>query len=226
MKKIMFNDYYGLTKAVLDGSKTQTRRIVTCPKTFKGEYVAGFHVYKRQSDGAMLEWPSLYDADESTIDGGYILPKYKVGEVVAIAQSYKDASILQIPCEDDEFGCYDFPAEQTHAWDNKILVRANLMPHQIRITNVRVEKLQEISDEDCLKEGVVKIVHRIPTEAEQYITRYYPCQYLKDCADDVGWGLTYATPQQAYAHLIDAISGKETWASNPHVFVYDFELIK
>lgn len=28
MKKIMFNDKYGLTKAVLEGRKTQTRRIV------------------------------------------------------------------------------------------------------------------------------------------------------------------------------------------------------
>ncbi len=212
MKKILFNDKFGLTEAVLSGRKTQTRRII--PKSLLNAC-------------DLTENPIVFrDANDDWWDLRKSKYAYQVGEIVAVAQAYKDAGVIHIPCEDDEFGCYDFPAEQTHGWDNKILVRANLMPHQIRITNVRVEKLQEISDEDCLKEGVVKIVHRISTEAEQYTTRYYPCQYLKDCADDVGWGLTYATPQQAYAHLIDAISGKETWASNPHVFVYDFELIK
>lgn len=90
-----------------------------------------------------------------------------------------------------------------------------LMPHQIRITNVRVEHLQDISDDDCIKEGVV-----------ENINRYYPCQFLKDCAAELGWGLTYATPQIAYAILIDRTSGNGTWKSNPIVFVYDFELVK
>ncbi|MDE6649780.1 MAG: hypothetical protein K2K45_07605 [Muribaculaceae bacterium] len=226
MKKIMFNNFYGLNQDVLDGRKTMTRRVITCPKSFKGERVAGFHVYKRQSDGAILEYPSLFDADESTIDGGYILPKYKVGEVVAIAQSYKDAGVIHIPCEDEELGCYDFPAEQTNGWTNKMFVRADLMPHQIQFLNHKVERLQDISDEDCIKEGVVKVVHRIPTEAPQYVTRYYPCQSLKEDADKLGWGITYDTPQKAFAVLIDNVSGEGTWESNPYVFAYEFKLVK
>ena len=59
MKKIMFNDRFGLTEAVLSGRKTQTRRIITCPKEFKGEWVAGFYVYKRQSDNAIIQWPCI-----------------------------------------------------------------------------------------------------------------------------------------------------------------------
>lgn len=50
MKKIMFNDKYSLTQAVLDGRKTMTRRIVKCPRTFKGEWVAGFNIHRRHSD--------------------------------------------------------------------------------------------------------------------------------------------------------------------------------
>ena len=46
----MFNDDYGLTQAVLDGRKTMTRRIIKCPRTFRGEWVAGFNVHIRQSD--------------------------------------------------------------------------------------------------------------------------------------------------------------------------------
>ena len=48
MKKINFSDKFGLTQAVLDGHKTMTRRIITCPIEFKGEWVAGFYVYRRK----------------------------------------------------------------------------------------------------------------------------------------------------------------------------------
>lgn len=90
MKKIMFNDEYGLTQAVLDGRKTMTRRIIKCPRTFKGEWVAGFNIHRRHSGKKIVGWPCMYDADEREFDMGEILPKYKVGEVVAIAQRYKD----------------------------------------------------------------------------------------------------------------------------------------
>ena len=89
-----------------------------------------------------------------------------------------------------------------------------------------MERLQDITDEDCLKEGVVSFEHEIPTRAKQVITRYYPCKYLMDSAKCIGWGRVYDTPQGAYSYLIDMISGKGTWESNPYVFVYDFELVK
>lgn len=213
MKKIMFNDSFGLTQAVLDGRKIMTRRIITCPKTFKGEWVAGFHVYRRQSDGAILEYPCMYDADERDFDGGQILPKYKVGEIVAIAQSYKDAGVIHIPCEDDEFGCYDFPAEQTNGWTNKMFVRADLMPHQIQFNSHKVERLQDISDEDCIKEGI-----QFSHKAQRFYVNRNPttgsCIWLGD------------TPREAFAVLIDKISGKGTWDSNPYTFAYSFELVK
>ena len=49
-KKIMFNDKFLLTQAVLEGRKTQTRRLIKCRKTFKGEWVAGFNIHIRPSD--------------------------------------------------------------------------------------------------------------------------------------------------------------------------------
>lgn len=216
MKKIMFNDRYGLTQAVLDGRKTQTRRIITCPKEFKGEWVAGFYVYTRQSDNAIINWPCMYDADECTFDGGEILPKYKVGEVVAVAQSYKDAGVHFLPKEDDEFGCYNFPAEQTNGWNNKLYVRSGLMKHRIRITDVRVERLQDIDDESCLSEGIIKEWH-----APACRNYYYIPNVVVKRKDDV-----YMTPREAYAALIDKIAGKGVWDSNPYVFVYEFELMK
>lgn len=96
---------------------------------------------------------------------------------------------------------------------NKMFVKADLMPHRIHITNIRVECLQDISDEDCIAEGIYPKANG----------RWY-------CYDVVGRiGVSYdpyPDPREAYAALIDKISGKGTWESNPWVFVYDFELLK
>lgn len=204
MKKIMFNDRYGLTQAVLDGRKTMTRRIITCPKSFKGEWVAGFNVHRRLSDNQIIDFPCMYDADEREFDGGEILPKYKVGEIVAIAQRYRD--LIPNPIS--------IPADV--GWFNKLFVRADLMPHQIRITNVRVEKLQDISDEDCIKEGIVKWTK------DRELFKYD----LSEHYEMFEWSKKPHSPREAYAALIDRISGKGTWDSNPFVFVYEFELVK
>ena len=226
MNKIMFNDKYGLTKAVLEGRKTQTRRIITCPREFKGQYVAGFNVYKRVSDGYISEI-CMYDADERAFEGGQIVPKYRVGEIVAVAQSYKVVSdnISETPSKERaEFYCKImktcYPKEEIHrdtediaGWTNKMFVKAELMPHQIRITNVRIERLNDISDNDCLAEGI---------EFDCKSQSFY-CGFNNSTNSKIWLG---RTPRKAYAELIDKVSGKGTWESNPYVFVYDFELIK
>lgn len=212
MKKIMFNDKYGLTQAVLEGRKTQTRRIITCPQTFKGQYVAGFNVYKRVSDGFISEI-CMYDADERAFEGGQIVPKYRVGEIVAIAQSYKDIFSAFGQHHNPQLNiCVKNPTD-TAGWINKMFVKAEVMPHQIRITKVRIEKLQDISDEDCLAEGI-----EFNCNAQSYYVDYHK---------ETGYMLWLGpTAREAYAALIDKISRKAIWESNPYVFVYEFELIK
>lgn len=174
----MFNDKYRLTMAVLDGIKTQTRRII--PLT---------DVDREYLDSA-FDW----DLRESVIIDRYA--RYKVGKEVAVAQRYSECR--RAVCLVDSAG-----------WDNKMFVKSYLMPHRIKITNIRVERLQDISDEDCLKEGIRKTVGQ-PLESFVY------------GEDDILFG----TPQRAFASLIDSTCGKGTWESNPYVFVYEFELIK
>ena len=205
MKKIMFNDKNGLTQAVLEGRKTQTRRIITYPKTFKGKDVCGLYVYRWKADGVITEI-CMYDQDKISIDEGQILPKYKIGEIIAIAQSYN--SFYNDECNPNLF-------PNGAGWTNKMYVKPELMPHQIRITNVRAERLQDISDEDCLKEGIIK--GKVGSEDTHFMDAYYIPTLKKD---------PFCTPQGAYSYLIDKISGKGTWENNPYVFVYDFELVK
>lgn len=212
MKKIMFNDKYSLTQAVLDGRKTMTRRIIKCPRTFKGEWVAGFNIHRRHSDKKIVGWPCMYDADEREFDMGEIFPKYKVGEVLSIAQSYESLGMNpEIALNDrDGIGFYT-KTKFAPGWKNKMFVRADLMPHHIRITNIKIERLQNISDEDCFKEGIFK------WDAGQKDIPFYSFHYA-DIPD-------YNDPRDAFAELIDKVSGKGTWESNPYVFVYEFELV-
>ena len=211
MKKIMFNDKYHLTKAVLDGRKTQTRRIV--PQSLIDKYEEWY------DDICCIARPA-----GSTIEtiNHWLLRKhvkYYIGEVVAVAQSYRDCGGFS------EFGKsrWEIIAASVGAanggWNNKMFVRSDIMPHQIRITDVRVERLQDISDEDCLKEGVVKDTCK--TYFNGYTVKFSLDQYNNILSSE--W---FRTPREAFAHLINKVSRKDTWESNPYVFVYDFELVK
>lgn len=214
MKKIMFNDRYGLTEAVLSGRKTQARRI--CKHDRPDEtYDIAFPIFgDKDFDDEGNPISSLYGAfcwgNEAGEFTGLNIPVYKDGDVVAVAQRYKDIY-------NDECDPRQFPSGA--GWTNKMFVRADLMPHRIRITNLRIERLQDIPDEDCIKEGIYK------DESTAHFNGY-AFEIFKDQHGNILAKKWHKTPREAYADLIDRISGKGTWERNPWVFVYDFELIK
>jgi hypothetical protein len=215
MKKIMFSDKFGLTQAVLDGRKTMTRRIIKCPITFRGEWVAGFNIHRSPSDKKIVGFPCMYDADEREFDMGEILPKYELGEVVAIAQSYMDVDRFHRKGKNAAYLEYldsILPELKLYpGWGNKMFVKADLMPHHIKITGIKVERLQDISDEDCLKEGIIHVSTFLGQKI--YHTPHVNGSYLST-----------NVAQEAFAYLIDKVSGKGVWESNPFVFAYEFVL--
>lgn len=216
-KKILFNDKYCLTHVVLAGQKTMTRRIEKPTELADGytmeDVVTIFHEYSSLLNAHCF---SLCDNEKKI---GVLNPRYQVGEVVAIAQPYKDI-IERLPMYSDtildEVG---MPRKEYKAgWTNKMFVRADLLPHHIRITDVKVERLQDISDDDIMREGIYpqrffnKVEYVFATKGKMNNT---PVHRLK----------IFPTPREAFAALIDKISGKGTWESNPWVAVYSFELI-
>ena len=133
-KKIMFNDRYGLTEAVLIGRKTMTRRIC-----------------KEQ----VWSHSDIVNAENGIFH--FEIPKYKFGEVVAIAMSYKDV-VEHLAKKLYDVGKWmddNHITKNMAGWLNKMFVKADLMIFHIRITDIKVERLQDISDEDCIKEGVI-----------------------------------------------------------------------
>lgn len=201
MKKILFNDKFSLTQAVLSGRKTMTRRFVSeslWDKWTEYDDFCGSVGVRGLNEIGVAVTREYSDCEKFFLDNS----PYKLGEVVAVAQSYKDCGLFDV---------YQAPKD-TAGWTNKMFVRADLMPHRIRITNVRVERLQDISDEDCIKEGI----WMAENVGFQGVSYWYP----NLCNSK------FKTPREAYAALIDRISGKGTFESNPYVFVYEFELIK
>lgn len=115
---------------------------------------------------------------------------YKVGETVAVAQCYLDIGSPQF----DKFG-YDVSGNT-----NKMFVKAELMPHKIKITNVRIERLQDISDEDCLREG---ISHYTSADAQNTESGF-------GLQSSKGSLFLFDTARETFAALIDKVSGKGT----------------
>ena len=209
MKKIMFNDKYCLTQAVLSGEKTMTRRAVTM--SLLDEYDAWYEdfIYKPIGEEDYLS------TDE------YVLKRttHKVGDIVAIAQPYKD--IIECMAEYSDIIINvdgSINREYKAGWTNKMFVRADLLPHHIRITDVKVEYLQDISDDEILREGITS--QRFFNKVE-----YVFATMGKMNNTPVHWLKTFPTPREAFAALIDKISGKGTWDFNPWVVAYSFELV-
>lgn len=213
MRKITFNDRFMLTQAVLEGRKTQARRIA-CDGGFL-EYSLRL-LYEVEVTATPVQATVYVNFGESLIAKS----KYRINEKLTVAQSYHNAGIQFIPIQDKVLrgksskSKWDNPAKLP-GWNNKLLTRADLMPHQIRIADIRIQRLQDISDENCLNEGV--FLHQC-SEHKSIAT-------INDNKTEEGYRL-FNTVREAYAYMIDAISGKGTWESNPYVFVYDFKLIK
>lgn len=215
MKKIMFSDRFGLTDAVLQGRKTMTRRIARFDETErpcqKGRDKCLYCQHYDRENGCT--WLLDYSP-------------YKVGEVVAVAQSYKS---IHEDMMNGDYGNSRYDAFRcamvagTKGWNNKMFVRADLMPHHIRITDIKVERLQDISEEDVYREG---FRHEFVNNGwgnaayhEEAILVYY---------DNIGRTkqIRDKDPKEAFSFLIDKVSGSGTWERNPWVLAYTFELVK
>ena len=220
MKKIMFNDRYGLTKAVLEGKKTMTRRIipdieidwnrrgvVTLPVGGFEHDVLFMDVRKILPDMGRSDYPAPTKYQ----------PRYERGEELAVAQCYKDIDYRGIVAYEDASDIQPgmvrpIPAQESAGWTNKMFVRADLMEETIRITDIQLQRLNNITDEDCLKEGVEK---------------WIDCYIVSGIMENQGKNnVCFDTPREAFAALIDRISGKGTWQRNPWVYAYTFELLR
>jgi hypothetical protein len=190
MKGICFIE--PMFNAIINGSKTQTRRVIN-KKTL---LYCGINHHL-----------SIKQINEKL----YGKSRYKVGEVLYLKEPYVLLDDGQVLYRRDDFLEYDDIVEKSQ-WKNKLFMPQKYARCFIKITAVMAEKLQDISDEDCVREGIRIVAKR----------NGVPFRYA------YGFDISSITeaPKEAYSCLIDKINGKGTWDRNPLVWVYDFELIK
>lgn len=153
-------------------------------------------------------------------------PRYNVGEIIYLKEPYIDDSDMLFtayPIHEtltynngttlyqygNDTSILDSIYGDKVKWKNKLFMGAKYARHYIKITSVRAERLQDISNEDCIKEGIEE--ERNWGNGTEWFT-YCNGTHSLD------------TPRGAYKALINSIDGKDTWDSNPWVWVYDYVL--
>lgn len=212
MKGICFIE--PLFHKVVKGEKTQTRRMIVSRTGY-------FQVESR--NGVIFD---IWQTDDNEWCGDNLVPvnpKYKVGEKVYLKEphilyqeDYQESRLSQSGIQyaykfGSNLSIEEITGKSDSKWNNKLFMPESAARYFIEITAVRAERLQDITEADCIKEGIDRIdfpaIHFGIEEGEYF-------NWLGN------------TPQEAYASLIDKINGKGTWEENPFVWVYDFKLVK
>lgn len=204
-----------MVRALLDGSKTQTRRTVKpAPMMIKDQRTTPF-------DGEAVELMSLLE------QSGKRCPYGQPGDRLWARENFQP--FLNDDCDGDmrlanwktgeNYHC-SFPAtdgihEFMDAEDNlKSSVKPSIhMPRwasriTLEVTGVRVERLQDISEADAIAEGIAVTSNGC-----------YHCGF-----DELG-EIECRSPVTAYAWLWNSINGPGSWAENPWVWVIEFKAV-
>lgn len=221
MKKIIFNETFNFTEYVLNEDIKQFRRIVV-----NDSILSEFQKYYYDNTFDYLENIDLIEAYYTNYPEK--LP-FKVNEIVAIAQTYKSIDDFYNAAFDYKHSyhgqtiCkYDVITNKIYykwkknlneykaskGWTNKKYIDPKLMLNFLQIQNIKIEKLQDISDNDCLLSGVK--MQRFSTGEIKY---YYSKSKF------------FNTPKEAFKDMFNKLYRKDIWNQNPYVLVYNFECI-
>ena len=201
-----------MVDAILAGRKTQTRRvnglevINVNPNDWQFEW-ADYALRKpwRFTQKSSLNEQKL--SDNSFNQEAISCPYGNLGDVLWVRETwclctpygpedyyygYKVDSGVRIKASDK----YDY--QSPDIWKPSIHMPKDAARIFLEITNIRVERLQDISEEDAIKEGI---------------------QFNPDAPAAV-------SNKGAFAKLWESINGKESWKANPWVWVFEFKQIE
>ena len=209
-----------------DSEKYGTESIDIYPKYQIGERVAVAQSYA----SLLCGWGAL----SKRTDNGCIT--VKVQDNVDFTKGDFVIDGTKIPMEYDGVGIQAIHTKK-EILDNKMFVKANLMPHVIEIINIKAERLNDISDEDCRKEGIIHVVWRQYPEqwSDHYIDRdlwtleKWREHFEDSWSDDDPEAWAAETPKTAFIVLLAKLAHKQPkdiMAQNHWQIAYEYKLIK
>lgn len=226
---ILFNG--DMVRALLAGRKTQTRRVLATQPSDRWHFgtaskrgiilgaITSSHP-KKGRFGAFIRreiWANAGKFEHDVIT----CPFGKPGDLLWVREAfgYEIRNVGGTPHEQitfrasnsDAAHCYDCNGmEQPMKWKPSLHMPRHASRLTLRITDVRVERLQEISEEDAKAEGV-------------------SCgESLGGCANywHSDHGEKFPMAINAFSDLWQSINGPESWSANPWVWVIEFEVIQ
>jgi hypothetical protein len=172
-----------MVRAILDGRKTQTRRIMKIQPDGRGTRCTNVHF--EDWHGRKLKCPYGW-----------------VGDILWVRETWSKT----------DSGKYIYAATNNGfnpVWKPSIFMPKDACRLRLEITNVRIEKLCDISEEDCAAEGVEWGLHFILNRPR-----------FKDYSNPNNpW---FNNPRSSYISLWRKIHGKNSWEQNPWVWVIEF----
>ena len=217
MKPILFNTE--MVRAILDGRKTVTRRAIK-PHYKDGD--AGFRINRRTVDG-VITGVEYYDEEECGTDR-YIKPPYQIGDILYVRETW--ARLVTAKDGEMQSERYVYKATDKYPfgesgyivkfrWKPSIHMPKEAARIWLKVTDVRVERLQDITEEDAIKEGISPL----------------PCHNCKatfGCDDCIYEGCTEI---DGFSELWNSTIKKQDldsygWDANPWVWIIKFERIE
>jgi len=187
-----------MVRALLDGRKTQTRRVV---KT------KSHHQIEERDDGSL--WPWMYDGERDA-DAWMSCPYGQPGDRLWVRETW-----AQPDRRSAGFGPYIYAADwqerPKHHWNPSIHMPRLASRITLEVTGVRVERLQDITPCDAVAEGL----QRLPASGRYVVTN--GDQYM---------GFASTSPVEIYRDLWESINGPGSWNENPWVWVIEFKRVE
>lgn len=199
-----------MIQAILEGRKTQTRRLIKPQPTKQWAVEQG----EKYLSGATEEGVTNKDMANVDINIDDLLEEnpIKKGVILWVREKWRNNDDIKEPYlyklnYDTEYDCYT--ENRSLKWRRSIHMPKKAAQIFLKVTDVRIEKLQDITEKDSIQEGVEMF--------EDYVSRY------KDYYHGTGFNLPSA--RKGFKSLWQSIYGIESWDENPWVWVYSFEWI-
>lgn len=198
-----------MVQAVLDGRKTQTRRVIKKQPDLKRHRQIKRAVIL---DGKSREtW--IYDDGVSLRQDSVKCPYGQPGDVLWVRETFVSYNVPVKHPKVDEIE-YEYKADETPVkfrWKPGIHMPKAACRIFLKVKSVRVERLQDISETDAIDEGI----EREP--GLPFVVRWK--DYLNTDEE-------LEFPESSFSTLWKSINGSESWDANPWVWVIEFERIE
>lgn len=186
-----------MVRAILEGRKTVTRRVVK-----------GLDPERLGETMTRAQWRQVNRELPESFGITYFCPYGQPGDRLWVRESWARIRVVQAP--GDEWTVYrecDNRTDYGGPWKPSIHMRRRDSRILLEITAVRVERLQDISEEQARSEGV----------------KGEPCDHARQACADIGcWG---DTAKGAFGFLWESLNGSGSWAANPWVWVVEFKRV-